>query len=517
MTALAPDPLALAADLLDPPPHPYAGDVKGWAENRLDEHLTEDQQRIAKALVLYRYVAVPSAHDVGKSFLAARMAAHWIDTHPPGEAFVVTTAPSWSQVRAILWRELARAHRKGKLPGRLTEGCEWKLNMGFGPDELVAYGRKPADYDPAAFQGIHSRYPLILIDEAGGVPKSIYDAADSLATNENARILAVGNPDDPATHFGTICKPGSGWHVIHLDGLRSPNFTREAVAQFPKLRAYMIREGIAPSTERIPESIRALLLSPRWVAERIDRWGVKSPLLVAKVRGQFPTVTTDTLIQPRWVTAAQYRELEPLATDARLGVDVARYGPDWTILLLRLGGHCRVVRAIPKGPVTEVAGVVLQIGRSFPAPVVANVDDTGVGGGVTDILVEEGHPVLPMIAGGTATDVLPNGKPRYVNARSEWWWTLREALAGPSGEGHDGWLDLDPEDEELAAQILAVRYRVNRHGQIEVESKDEMRKRGLDSPDRGDALVMALVTHVAEPEVDFGRMMTADLLRRDVM
>ena len=80
-----------------------------------------------------------------------------------------------------------------------------------GWKELVAYGRKPADYDQSAFQGIHPMNPLDLGDEACGVPKSIFDAVDALATNVNARVAAIGNPDDPSSHFAQMCKPGSGW------------------------------------------------------------------------------------------------------------------------------------------------------------------------------------------------------------------------------------------------------------------------------------------------------------------
>ena len=80
--------------------------------------------------------------------------------------------------------------------------------MGPSGKELVAFVRKPADHDQSAFQGIHALRPLILVDEVCGVPKSIFDAVDALATNSNARVLAIGNPDDPASHFAQICTPG---------------------------------------------------------------------------------------------------------------------------------------------------------------------------------------------------------------------------------------------------------------------------------------------------------------------
>jgi hypothetical protein len=104
-----------------------------------------------------------------------------------GRGLCVTTAPTTPQVEAILWRYMGNAHTKAQLPGRITLDAKWYIG-----NELVAYGRKPADYDPAAFQGIHARYVLVIIDEAGGVPKSIFDAVDALATNVEARVVAVG-------------------------------------------------------------------------------------------------------------------------------------------------------------------------------------------------------------------------------------------------------------------------------------------------------------------------------------
>jgi hypothetical protein len=496
------------ADRFDPPPSPYAGDPVRWTQERMEEWVTRDQDAIMRSVVQHRYTAVPSCHDVGKSWTASRLVGWWLDVHPPGEAFVVTTAPTAAQVGAILWREIGRAHRKADLFGYVTGANEWKIGHKGGASELVAYGRKPADYDATGFQGIHARYVLIIIDEASGVPRVLYNAVDSLATNEHARVLAIGNPDDPSSHFHTICKPGSGWNVIQIDALRSPRFTLAEVRQHPELIRYMIEEGIAPTDEVIPEDLKDLLVSPTWVAERIKRWGVRSPIFQSKVRGRFPDVTTDTLINPHWITLAAARELPPLRTVAKMGADVARFGTDHSILMLRQGGHCRVVEDVPYGPITEFAGLIIKRGSAHmtaapdPAqfPVVC-VDDVGVGGGVTDVLREQDVPVVPIIGGAASAQMLPTGKPRFKNKRSELWWNMREAFAGPSGKGDDGWLDIDPFDDDLMAQLSNVKYQVNSHGQIVVESKDEMKARGLPSPDRGDALAYALAPDLPEEKI----------------
>lgn len=507
------------ADRLDPTPSPYKADPVRWAHEKLGTFVIEQQAAIMRSVAANRYTAVPSCHDIGKSFTAGELACWWIDVHAPGEAFVVTTAPTAAQVGAILWREIGKMHRKGDLLGYITGNNEWKIGHGGSAPEVIAYGRKPADYDPTAFQGIHARFVLVIIDESCGIPEMLYNAVDSLVTNAHARVLAIGNPDDPASHFKKICEPGSGWNVVRCDALRSPNMTASALREHKHLRAYMIRHGIPPSTEQVPDELRELLISPEWVEERLKRWGENSPLFVSKVRGEFPTVAIDTLIHPHWVTLAQARDYpHPSNVGARLGVDVARYGTDHSIIMRRRGGECRVIKEISYGPVTEVAGYVVKIGSEFLPGLLplAMVDDVGVGGGVTDILAEQGYPVVPIIGGARCTQILPNGQPKFINKRSELWWNLREALAGPTGDGSEGWLDLDPDDDELAAQLVNIKYKINSKGQIKVESKEEMKARGLSSPDRGDALAYAAAPDelASTPVVSTEDMLTGDLLTR---
>jgi hypothetical protein len=164
---------------------------------------------MAQSVVDNRYSAFKASHDVSKSHTMSRLALWWIDVHPPGEAFVVTTAPTTPQVEAILWRYMGNAHKKGGLPGRITLDAKWYIG-----NELVAYGRKPADYDPAAFQGIHARYVLVIVDEAGGVPKAIFDAVDALA----GRPLAL-DPDGDRPTVARFDVPALG-HATHPRLLR---------------------------------------------------------------------------------------------------------------------------------------------------------------------------------------------------------------------------------------------------------------------------------------------------------
>lgn len=399
-------------------------------------------------------MAVPSCHDAGKSYLAARLAAWWISTNRPGDAFVVTSAPTFAQVRAILWREIRRAHAKGGLPGRVNQ-TEWLID-----GALVGFGRKPGDDDPTAFQGIHARRVLVIFDEACGVPQSLWDAAETLLTNEQSRMLAIGNPDDPDGAFARVCAPGSGWRLLPIDAFDTPNLSGEAV----------------------PDGLRPLLISRAWVEEQRLRWGEESPLWLAKVRGQFPPAAEGGLFAPADLRAAVARDLAA-GKPVELGVDVARFGGDETVIALREGAVGRIFMAARGLDLMTTVGRVVEAARRSGA-VAIKVDDSGVGGGVTDRLAELGLPVVP-INGASR----PRDPERFLNLRAEILWALVE-------RARSGDLRLEA-DEALLGQLAKLRHGLTSRGQIKIESKDDMRRRGLSSPDRADALALAFATKPA--------------------
>ncbi|MGH3637367.1 MAG: hypothetical protein ACRDTS_25460, partial [Mycobacterium sp.] len=247
----------------------WSSDPVTWARDRLREHLWSKQREVIGALRDHRRVAVKSCHGSGKSHLASRTAAWWLDTHEPGTAFVVSTAPTFPQVRAILWRYIRQAHKKGNLVGRVNQ-TEWLID-----DELVGYGRKPADHDESAFQGIHAKYVLVIIDEGCGVPKQLFVAADSLTTNPDCRILVIGNPDNPASEFNQVCDSPL-WHTVTISAFDTPNLTGEDV----------------------PPELAELLISKSWVEEKALEWGEDNPLYLSKVLGEFPRDDPNKVI--RW-------------------------------------------------------------------------------------------------------------------------------------------------------------------------------------------------------------------------
>ncbi len=335
----------------------------------------------------------------------------------------------------------------------MLQSDEWKLD----DSTLVGWGRKPADTDEHGFQGIHRQYVLVILDEACGIPRQLWTAVEAITTGPDCRILAIGNPDDPSTEFADVCKPGSGWNVIRISAFDTPNFTDEP----------------------FPDKLRPLMLDPEWVEDKRKRWGENSPRYVSKVLGDFPDIGEDVLIAPSLIEAARQREPD-LTGKKVLGVDVARFGSDQTVIYLRHGNAVRLVGEYSKQATTETTGRVIAAKRETGADEI-RVDGVGVGGGVVDQLTAQGFGVLDMQAGAAAQD-----RERFVNSRAEWYWALRERF-------ESGDISLDPADEELAAQLGAIKYKYTPRGQVQIESKDDMRKRGMPSPDRADAVMLTSV------------------------
>lgn len=517
---------AHAMDAFLPKPD-YYSTLETWIRHKLKEDIWSKQKEISASLKEHRYTAVQSCHGAGKSYIASRAIANWIDAHPPGDAFVVTTAPTAAQVSAILWREVQKAHKLGSLPGNIvTAGYpQWKLQ-----GELVGYGRKPADYSDSAFQGIHAVYVLIVIDEASGVSESLFNAVDALATNKNSRVLAIGNPDDPTSHFARMCKPNSGYNVIRIDGLRSPNFNEVEVRKLINdreclqcrlsgrskslLEDLLDEEQIPYSTETVSTRVADSLISPLWVEERLHRWvgqpsgdstiselASQSALFTAKVRGIFPESNTDGIIPLGWIEAAIQRwhdwadKGRKYDSDFRrvVGVDVARFGEDSTSLAIRKAHVIEEIRSHHYADTMETTGFVTALLRD-PTDV-AVVDVIGVGAGVVDRLRELGKPNIPFNAAaaaklGTGVHIKDRSNEfTFLNLRSAAWWNLRELL-DPSRSSVVALPDL----EMLRADLTVPRYKVRSGGVIQVESKDEIRKRLGRSTDYADAVIQAFWT-----------------------
>lgn len=486
-----------ASERLYPSSSKYKTNPTLWVNEVVNEYVWEMQIRILDAIRDHKQVAIRSCHASGKSHIMSRGIGWWLDprVHALGSAFAVTTAPSWPQVNAILWRYLKKLHGKAKLPGRITMEAQWhmsepgsKYRVNDPSEELIAMGRKPADYDENALQGIHAMYVLGVIDEANGVPKQLFDAMLAITTNDFSRVVAIGNPDDPATHFAEICKPDSGWHVIDIPAFITPGISQDFCEEFDL--PYIKAEYEIPK-EDTPEELLQVLVTENWIRARAKDWGVGSPLWESRVMGRFPQVSDDTLISPAMLSkgyACQHSGVET----GQYALDVARLGADKTVMYRNRGFQIRFHKSWAKKDTEETADLAAAELDRHPAikRVPINIDAIGVGAGVFDKLKRRGYNVRAIYGSEKARN--PR---RYANRRAEMYWTFRNLL-------DEGAIDLDEQDTVLAAQLGSIKWWEDNAGRIVIESKEDMRKRGLPSPNEADTAVMSILKHGSSKEVD---------------
>lgn len=439
----------------------WARNPVAWATEKMGLELWSGQKEILRSVATYPLTAVKSCHEIGKSYSAALTVCWWLDTHPPGSAFVVTSAPTDKQVKAILWREIGRMHRSGGLPGR-TNLSEWYIGS-----ELVAFGRKPADHDPTAFQGLHAQYMLLVLDEACGMPATMWDAGSSLVANEHSRTLAIGNPDDPLSEFAKKCRPGSSWNVIQIGYNRTPNFTGEPVS----------------------EKLKSLLIHPSWVEEKAKEWGPDSALFKAKCEGEFPDQNSDGFIKLSWLRACRNLEL-PEGTPVEAGIDVGA-GGDRTVIRerrgMRVGRERSFVDADPMSTIGKIIETINEWGIQR-----VKVDVIGIGWSLTGRLRELSsrhnhtgttHNAEVVGINFAEASVQPE---RFINLRAETYWTIGREYS------RLGRWDLSNVDDDVFQELTAPSYKImDSKGKIKIQAKDELRTILGRSPDRADALLLA--------------------------
>lgn len=481
----APDPWAYAADLLDPPIDPYIDDPAAWARERAKAHPWSKQVEILESVRDHRKTAVKACHGPGKSFIAAHTVGWWGDVHPAGTVAGVTTAPTAPQVSKILWKELRRVHKVAELDGRIIGGNgqdEWKEG-----DETIAFGRKPADHDKDGFQGIHEDYVLVVLDEACGIPKSLWTATDTLVTNADSRILAIGNPDHPLSEFAEICRGApedgssgwsrAGWWVITIGVFDTPNFTGEWV----------------------PPEVAKKLPSRLWLDEVTAKWGKGSPLYVSKVLGEFPDDASDGTIPWSWLQNCRGEEatakIGPLRVPVELGVDVGGSdNGDETVIVRREGQRVAgEPRRIQTGDSEVVVDAVIAEIKAHEVTSV-KVDSIGVGHGVVGSLrrrvkseVRHEVAVHAVNVGEAATQ-----PERFWNLKAEIWWEVGREYS------RLGLWDLTELDDEVILELSEPRY-VEVNGKIRIESKPDVKKRIGRSTDNADAVLLAFY----EPTPEF--------------
>lgn len=407
----------------------------------------EKQIEVLNALRDNDYVAVRSGHGTGKSFIAASSALWFLYSYYPAK--VITTAPTWNQVRSILWHEIKRQHANAKLPlGGTVLQERIKLSPG-------AFAVGLSTDEPERFQGYHAENILVILDEAPGVRPEIWEAAETLLTSRFARMLAIGNPTKASGNFYKCFSPASSWAKVHISCLNSPNLSGES-KHYPSL------------------------VTGKWIEQKKKLWGEKSPLYQARVLGNFPEDAEGLLIPKTALEKSHHKVSEKTEGILRLGVDVARSGEDESVFVLRDNLGVRQIISRQGLNTMEVTGIVVSLIKEHKLSCEnVFVDDTGIGAGVTDRLHEQGFPITPVILGSSSRD-----STYFYNSRAEVFWKLRESILNKKQQFCIG------EDKQLLKDLLEINYTFSSSGAIKIEKKEYIKGRLGGSPDRADALAL---------------------------
>ncbi len=329
------------------PPLTFARDV-------LQVRLWDKQQQVLAALAAHRRVAVKSGNGLGKGFCAAAAVLWFIHCHDP--AIVLSTAPTFRQVRHVLWRQIRRLYRPARdlLGGSMFE-TRWEL-----AEDRYAMGLSAGSADE--FQGFHCPHMLIVVDEAEGVGDEIYEGIEAVMTSANPRLLLIGNPTTASGAFRrAFHEERRLYHTITISALDSPN----------------VQAG---------RTVVQGLTTAEWVQERKDTWGEDNPIYRSRVLGEFPDQDEKALFGLSALEAAadedrlDYEHEGASSGVVVLAVDVARYGSDRSVILRRRGNIVEDIQTFRKMDLMEFAGRIAAAIRDSDPDYVC-VDEIGLGQG----------------------------------------------------------------------------------------------------------------------------------------
>lgn len=385
-------------------------------------------------------VTIKSGHGTGKSTLMSWLILWALTCFKDVKCPV--TAPTAHQLEDVLWTEI---HKWGeKLPSL------WRNELEVTSD-TVRYKSCPSSFavartgrkeNPEALQGFHAETLCFFIDEASGVDDIVFQVAQGALSTTGARVIMAANPTRTSGYF---------YNAFHKDRARWSRFT------FSCLESPMVSQD--------------------YVKEVAETYGEESDIYKVRVLGEFPSASDLQFIPTTLIDSAMRKHLPKSAYDFApviLGVDVARSGGDRSVIFLRQGLYSDVVWQKRGVDLMTLSDIVAQMAAVKKADAIM-VDGTGIGAGVVDRLRQMGysHLVSDVQFGGASA--LRN----CLNKRSEMWWRLREWLK----EG--GAL---PDNQELRDDLTAPEYSYNTKGLVQLERKEDMKKRGLASPDLADAL-----------------------------
>jgi len=437
-------------------------------------------------------VVVTACHDLGKTFTMARIVL-WFTSVFKG-AKVVTTAPTFRQVRLLLWSEIRNGfhNSKIKLGGDMLT-TEWKISDDWFAIGVASRHEAGADTHGSGFQGVHAPHILIVFDEAQGIPQDIWRQSEGMMTSANVKMVAIGNPLSKGSAFYQATKDPF-WHHIKLTCFDSQNLPANGFTSKDSLREELSRLQALGEDERNSQIedykiVKPHLLTAQWVIRMALKMGLDHPLVQSKALGDFPDSDENVLIPLELVEMSQSREIDP-GIGSHFGVDVARLGSDKTVITEVRGDVSLPPVKLIKKTNTEVAGKVVELIRNTETPLSISIDATGVGSGVVDILRENlsqqvfaSTIKINEVHFGQSCDDAEEKK-KFSNVKAKMFFQLADEMKRG--------LRIN-DDSAYQEELPDIRYNIDSKGRIQIESKEDYKARtGKQSPDSSDSLALAV-------------------------
>lgn len=400
-------------------------------------------------------MATVSGHGIGKSTLTAWLILFIMSTRPYAKG--VVTANTGEQLKTKTWAELGKWWKKC-----ITQ--EWftynngKGNMNLysvdNPESWRCDAQTCREENSESFAGLHAANstPFYIFDEASAVPNKIWEVSEGGLTDGEPMRFVWGNPTkNTGSFFECFNRFRHRWKSIVID------------------------------------SRNVKITNKKKLNDWVDDYGEDSDFVRVRVRGVFPRAGSMQFISSEDVEKCMKMPTPDIVTTQPIimGVDVARFGSDKSVIIIRRGRNARDIHISKYSGIDTMtlASKVLELSIQFDCDAIF-VDGGGVGGGVVDRLKQlNARNVIEVQFGGK-----PINTGVYVNWRAEMWGNMREALK----EGV-----AIPDDIELRTDLTGIEYGYQRENLIQLEKKEDMKKRGLASPDLGDALALTYALPVA--------------------
>ncbi len=407
-------------------------------------HCIEEYYASGRYLTESLRIAIGSGHGVGKSAESSWL-VHWGNSCFKCPRIVVT-ANTQTQLDTKTWREVAK-WQKAALNGHWFQWTATKYYLKGQQDDWYAAAIPWNEQKPEAFAGTHAAHSLTLylFDESSAIPDPIWEASEGAFTDPNSIWVVFGNITRNTGRFRECFgSQKHRWHTWQLD------------------------------SRQCKMSSRNMSQIKQWEED----YGEDSDFFRVRVKGMPPRAGSMQFISSEMVTDAQkrsYSEREMCYGPLVLGCDVARFGDDQTVILGRKGlrvTHTEKYRGLDT---MQVASLLMRAEDTLHADAVF-VDENGLGAGVLDRGRQLGRRWV-----GVQGQTRPNDTRQYSNKRAECWGEMKAWLKNA---------DIPAEDKELEMDLIGPEYGFNNRGQIQLEKKDDMKKRGLSSPDTADALAL---------------------------